>query len=451
MSIERPAGDRGKARLVERVVRAGGWTILGFGTNQFLRFAGNLILTRLLFPEAFGLMALVQAVMLGVALLSDVGIEQSIIQNKRGNAPGFLNTAWTVKVVRGVLIWVVLYLLASPIAAFYREPLLAELLPVVGLTAIISGLASTKIATADRDLGIGKATVIDVGSYALGLLVMVVWAWIDRSVWALVMGNIVGAAAKTVASHAWLDGVANRFAWEAESRTALLALGRWFFVSSALTYLGGEGIRLLIGHLLDVRVLAFFSLAIAMDQFPRQIVIQISGRVLFPAYSEVVRERPDTLVAVMEKSRVVQTLPYWLVCALLVYFGRGLMEFLYDDRYKDSGWMLQILALGSLVSSLVITYNGILWAKGMVRTSTWLLAIQLLIQIPAMVIGNYLGGAAGLVLALAVAGWMLYPVHAFVYARLALWQPKLDLPLIALSVLIAIPVLSGKGLFGPSG
>jgi O-antigen/teichoic acid export membrane protein len=430
---------------VQRVLRAGGWTMLGYGTNQLLRLAGNLILTRLLFPDAFGLMAIVQAVIVGVVMFSDVGIEQSIIHNKRGNEPAFVNTAWSVKVIRGVLMWLALWLLAAPLASFYGEPMLARLLPVAGLAAVISGFSSTKIASADRDLEIARTTLIGVGSYAFGLLVMIVWASIDRSIWSLVMGNIVGTAAQAIASHVWLDGIKNRFAWESKSLRSLRTFGQWIFVSSALTFLVGEGSRLLIAHFLDVRMLAFFSLALAMDQVPRQIIQQMTGRVLFPAYSEVVRERPEKLYAIVEKSRLLQIVPYWLVCVFLVYFGQSLMEILYDDRYHDSGWMLQIMALGSLVGGLAISYNGILWAKGMVRMSTVLLAIQLFIQVSAIVVGSYLGGARGLVLGWALTSWLLYPVYAFVYSRLSLWQPKLDLPLIAASFWIAFSVLGHTG------
>lgn len=446
MDIENLVSDQGKPTLVRRVLRTGSLSMFGFGTRQLLRLAGNLILTRLLFPEAFGMMAIVQAVMAGVALLSDVGIEQSIIQSSRGDVPAFVNTAWTMKVIRGATMWVVLCLLAYPTAALYGEPLLANLLPVVGLTAAIEGLASTKIAAADRNLAIGRTTLMDVGSYAFGLLVTVVWAWINRSIWSLVIGNIVGVAVKTIVSHFWLDGITNRFSWEPRSRRALLTLGRWFFVSSVLTFLGGQGSRLLIGKLLDVNMLAFFALAVAIDELPRQIVLQIGNRALFPAYSEVVRERPERLYAAIKRSRLILAVPYWLACVLLVYFGESLMGHMYDVRYKDSGWMLQILALGSLVSGLVMSYGGILWAKGMIRTSTVLLAIQLLIQTLAMVVGSRLGGAHGLVMGLAFSGWMLYPVHAIVYSRLSVLQLKIDLPLIAMSFVIAVSVLSNNGL-----
>src|SRR5713101_1716008 len=124
MNIGHTASAQLGPHLVQRVLRAGGWTVLGYGTSQLLLLAGNLILTRLLFPEAFGLMAIVLAVMVGVALLSDVGIEQSIIHNKRGNEPAFVNTAWSIKVIRGVLMWLALWLLADPLASLYGEPML---------------------------------------------------------------------------------------------------------------------------------------------------------------------------------------------------------------------------------------------------------------------------------------------------------------------------------------
>ncbi|MFN3500356.1 MAG: oligosaccharide flippase family protein, partial [Pannonibacter indicus] len=69
-------------------------SLAGTGGQQLLRLASNLALTRLLFPEAFGLMALIQTFMVGLQMFSDIGIRPSIIQNKRGEEADFLNTAW---------------------------------------------------------------------------------------------------------------------------------------------------------------------------------------------------------------------------------------------------------------------------------------------------------------------------------------------------------------------
>lgn len=83
-------------RLMARALRSTSWIVLGYGGSQAIRLASNLILTRLLFPEAFGLMALIQVVIVGLTLFSDVGIAPSIAQSKRGDDRDFLDTAWTI-------------------------------------------------------------------------------------------------------------------------------------------------------------------------------------------------------------------------------------------------------------------------------------------------------------------------------------------------------------------
>ena len=122
--------------LKKRAISSGIWVSAGYGLQQVLRFGSNLVLTRLLFPEAFGLMAIIQTVMIGLTMMSDIGIQPSIVQNKRGNEPIFLNTAWTIQVIQGLLIFLVVLVTAPFFAEFYHEPLLAHLLPVVGLSLI---------------------------------------------------------------------------------------------------------------------------------------------------------------------------------------------------------------------------------------------------------------------------------------------------------------------------
>ena len=79
-----------------------GWATGSFGLVQVLRFANNVILARLLSPPLFGLMLIVNSIKTGVELISDVGINQNIISNKAGHTPDFYDTAWTLKVIRGV-------------------------------------------------------------------------------------------------------------------------------------------------------------------------------------------------------------------------------------------------------------------------------------------------------------------------------------------------------------
>lgn len=424
--------------LRQRVLKSGSWTLVGYAVNQALRFGGNLILTRLLFPEAFGMMAIIQAVAYGVHMLTDVGVGPSIVQNKRGNEPIFLNTVWTVQIVRSFLVWVGLCALALPLAKFYGEPQFVSMFPVVGLAAFIIGFNSTKLYTAQRNLEAARVTQIEIGTYALGLLFTIFLAWLLQSVWALVWGGVVSAGLKMVASHVALHGIKNKFAWDRDTISHMRGFGRWILLSSGLTFLSVEGARLLIGAVLDMRQLALFTLASTLSLMFWQAMQQLAGSVFFPAYSEVHRSNPKNLTAVLYKARLTLILPSWGLAVIFVFFGSLIMGVLYDERYHGSGIMLEQLAAGSLAACVWGSYSGVLLALGKVASMTALTAIQVVCQFAMMFIGYHYGGSAGLVMGVAAANWIVYPVYAFVMHRNGLWQPKLDLILIAASVLIVV-------------
>src|SRR4051812_46444971 len=98
---------RADQALEAAAIRASFWTVVDYGSAMTLRVVNSVVLTRLLMPEAFGLMALVATLIAGVGLMSDVGLGVSVIQNRRGDDPVMLNTVWTLQVLRGAGILVV--------------------------------------------------------------------------------------------------------------------------------------------------------------------------------------------------------------------------------------------------------------------------------------------------------------------------------------------------------
>ncbi len=414
------------------------WVFAGEWTHYALRLGGNLILTRLLFPEAFGLMSLVQVFLMGLEMFSDIGIVPSIIQNKQGDDPEFLNTAWTIQVGRGFLLWIFSCLIALPAANFYKEPMLGQLLPISGTTALIAGFKSTKLATANRKLTLGKLTILELGTYALGLLATISWAWISPSVWALVGGGIVTVLVETILSHLLLEGAPNRFCWNQEAFRSLQQFGRWIFVSTALTFLAGQGDRLLLGRLMDVHFLGIYTIAITLARLVNQLIMKLGDKVLFPSYSEIFRERPEELRSVLRKTRLGLIGAAWSASLFLIVFGDKLIGLLYDDRYKAAGWMLQLLSIDTLVGILALTYDNVLLALGKSFLITIFLIFQIAIQTCAMIFGSQLAGQQGVILGLSFLGWMLYPLKAIFLRRISIWQPEVDIPVI----LVAIPVAS---------
>lgn len=423
--------------LRARVFKAGGYSALGYGATQLLRFASNLVLTRLLYPEAFGLMAIVGAVLVGVTMLSDVGVSQSIVRSANGTDTDFLNTAWTIQLAKGVVVALLMCLGARPLAAAYGQPLIAQLLPVMALVALISGFASTKVALANRNVDALRVTWIDVGSLALSLVVAMLLAYRDPSPWALVWGNVVGAIVKVAAGHALLHGPGNRLRWNRDAARQILSFGSWVLLSSSLTFLVGEGNKLIAAALMSVHLLALTSLAGTLNMTFSMAILYVASRVLFPAYAEMLRNNPERFARTVSRARLAQIVPIWLVAAALTLAGSQIVDLLYDDRYKDAGLILQMQAASILVGVLTNAYTGVLFAMGRVGLSAVLTGVQVLMQWLFMLIGNHWFGPVGVVAGNSLAGWLLYPVTVLMFGRLGLWFPRVDFAFLVGSVVVA--------------
>ncbi|MBK9118921.1 MAG: oligosaccharide flippase family protein [Phycisphaerales bacterium] len=417
-------------------IRGAAWTVVGYGASQVLRLGSNLILTRLLFPEAFGLMALVSVVLTGLQMFSDVGIGPSIIQNKRGEDPRFLNTAWTIQVFRGFALWIACSILAWPVALFYAEPQLLDLLPVAGLTAVIAGFNSPALALANRKLALGRLTLLELGTQIITLVVMVAWAWVWPTVWALLAGTLLGSVLKMAGTHVWLGGVRCRLEWDKEAFHSLITFGRWIFVTTILTFLGSQGDRLLLGKLLDVAFLGYFSIALMIRGTVYQVIQKVGTSVFFPVLSRIYRERPDEMDAKLAQVRLPQIVLGWTTWILLLIFGRQLIGILYDDRYLMVGEILVIAPLGSLLGILHVTYGSAILARGRSFIVAALQGLQVVLQLSSCYVGWVFGGALGAVWGLVVFNWLYYPISACFMWRMGLWQPRIDIPFVVLAAII---------------
>uniref|UniRef100_A0A832M4E0 Teichoic acid transporter n=1 Tax=Oscillatoriales cyanobacterium SpSt-402 TaxID=2282168 RepID=A0A832M4E0_9CYAN len=451
-SMNKPTDESGNSQppsLKKRVIRGSVWTLGGHIISQVIRLGSNLIVSRLLFPEAFGLMALVYTFLSGLEMLSDLGIGPSVIQSKRGDDPKFLNTAWVLSIGRGFVLWIASCIIAYPVSRFYNEPILLYMLPVAGLGTLALSFQSTKLTTTNRALELSRLTIIDLVGQVAGVSAMVVAAWFayvtkapqDIAVWALLVGTLIGAVVRVLMSHFFLKGVNNRFEWDHSAFQEVQRFGRWIFVSTLLTFFALQGNNLIIPRLLGVGFLGIFSFATNLANTASSILGIVGSRVLYPSYAELARDRPERLYPVLKRTRLVLNGMNWGICLIFIFFGKALIQLMYDARYADAGWMLQILALGSLVTMIGSTYTNVLLAQGQTFMMSALMGAQVFVQFACMFIGYYLGGEQGVVIGIAAMGWALYPFQAICFAKLKIWQPEVDLPAIALASGMAVLVL----------
>ncbi|MFN4128360.1 MAG: oligosaccharide flippase family protein [Paracoccaceae bacterium] len=427
--------------LTARILRGAALLVGSFGLSQVLRLLSNLVLTRLLFPEAFGLMGLVTVFLIGMVMFSDVGIGQAIARSPRGDDKDFLDTAWTLQILRGALLFLVGLALANPVAAFYGEPVLAGMLALASVQLLAMGFMPTKRDTANRHLRLGRLTLLDLAVQVLSLVIMVALAFWLRSVWALVLGSIAGTVLQILFTVFFLPGPGNRLRLERAALQELVHFGKWIFLSTICGFLLSQGDKLILGKFLPLDAFGIYNIGFFLGSFPAMLGTLAISRLLIPIY----RERPpgesrDNFLK-LRKMRILVSGGLMAVTAVAAFLGPWFVSFLYDGRYHDAGVVVTLVACIQIATIIGLTYDNVALAAGDSRRFFVLMAIRTILLIAGLYFGVQMAGLPGALIGQGLAMLASYPALVWLVRRLGAWDPLHDGGFAALGVLIAVPAI----------
>ncbi len=406
--------------LKKLAIRGAIWTIICFGGIQILRFGNNLILTRLLKPEYFGLMALVTTLRVGLELFSDIGIAQNIINSKRGDDPVFLNTAWTLQVIRGVVIWLICLLLSFPAAKFYNDERLVLLIPIAIFFSVIDGFSSTSVHSLHRRMELGKLSLYELALQACYLSTLCILVWFYPSIWTLAIGSVIGPIYKLVSSYWLIPKYTNRFTWEPAAVKEILSFGKWMFIASTLMFAAEQADRLVLAKILSFKMLGVYTVAYTLASIPREVIKQLSYKVIFPTISQQADLPRAILREKILRQRWLILLGTAIVLAFLTTIGDFLVALLYDKRYADATWMMPILCSGIWFSLLFYTISPALLAISKPLYSAQSNFARFGVIILGVPLAYYNFGTLGSIIVIAFSDLPLYIVNLY-----GLWQEKL--------------------------
>jgi O-antigen/teichoic acid export membrane protein len=357
-------GTAPQRSLKSLVFRGATWTLAGYAANNLLRLASSMVLSRLLFPEAFGLASLIAVYINALQMFSDIGIGTNIVRSPRSKDPEFLDTAWTVQALRGLVLWGCSVLMAWPVAAVYGQPALVWMIPAAGFSAAVQGLNSAAMSTCTRDLLLGRVVQLEVTVQAVTLAASVAFARVYPSVWALIFGNTVGSLVRLAMSHRFLPGHRHRFRWDPAAVHEVFTFGRWVFLSTLITFFAMTSDRLLLGKLITMKQLGVYALAQTLAMVPREVCDRLANLLAFPVITRVWREPGGRGREKATAVRGVLLLFASLACAPLIGVAQPVVDLVYDPRYHDAGRFLAVMAFGSWLQAVSSSYGIVLLAVG---------------------------------------------------------------------------------------
>ena len=384
-------------RAPGRILRGSFFELSAHGVQQVVRLGSNLITTRLLFPAAFGESSIVWALSTALLMFSDVALLPCIIQSKRGDDPDFLNTAFTVQVLRGVALGIIMILMARPVAWFYHDAALRPLVELGSLQLICNAFHSTKMYSLRRWLRLGWVNAFDTAQMGVTIATTIVLALVYRQAWTLVLGTVIGTFVFTMVSHLLPVPYRNRFRWEKAALQEIQAFGRWVLGSSVATFIGGQADRIMLGRFLGSAWLGVYGVAITLSDGIGAAITRIINSVMFPVLTEAGRETGSNLSELYYRLRTRLDLLSMGVTGVMAGAGGWFVRLLWDARYADAAWMLQIVCVRMGVSALVSSGEICLFALGHTRYVFQRSVSRLLATLVLVPGGWYLGGVKGLI------------------------------------------------------
>jgi O-antigen/teichoic acid export membrane protein len=441
------------ASVRKKIVVAGFWVILIFGLSQLVRLGSNLIATRLLVPEMFGVMALVNVVIVGIEMFSDLGLWAYVVRQKNPEDPHMLNVVWTMQVVRGWIMFSCITILAASLMVIdkyypsilhgiYTDTRLPLMIFLAGISSAVSGYKSMASPILSRKLNLGKLELAELAAQTTGASVMLAWIWFYPSIWALVSAGIITTVTITTLSYA-LFPYRHRFAWDKIIVNEVFNFGKWIVIASILTYLSMQGDRLFLASAITARELGIYSIAFMLAGAIATVTHTLVVKIFFPVLTTVVNENRHMLKQRYYQIRAYLDFSVFFAVGLLVSLAPLIIDILYDDRYKEAGWMLQILSFSVIGSTLSILSLECLSALAITKVNMWVMAARSIGIFVGLPVAYHLFGLHGAIWAISLNIWLSLPIVYWSLAKNDIFSWFNEIKLLPM---IAVGYTLGRGL-----
>jgi lipopolysaccharide exporter len=348
--------------LKARVFRGGVWLGAGSLTEQTFRFTRNMILTRLLAPEAFGIMAIIQSTTSVIQCLTEVGVKEGLIQNPNGDKEEYIGAAWWVAFVRSLSIYAMLFAAAPFAAHFYGNPELRGLLRVATLGMIFEGAISTKAYVALKHMNFRRWAIVNNGGAICGVLTALGLSYFIRDVWALVAGLCVESVGRCVLSYIVCPYLPP-LRWQGKAMRDLLHFSRGVFGMPLLNFIFMRADVFVLGKLYSPTDLGLYAMAIYLVQTPTVFIVNVLAQTLMPTFSHVQedRERVNRILLQVTSAVFVLGMP---ALVFLIFNGHSLLTLVYGQRYGAASAAMIVAAGIALLNTANNQITTVFYSKG---------------------------------------------------------------------------------------
>lgn len=388
------------------------WSVLTRLGVKSLGFVSLLILARLLFPEDFGLIALTMTMVAFFEIFSRFGFDINIIQ-KDSVTDKTLNSAWTCKIILGLIISYGLIVSSEFIAIFFNEHRLDMLITVAAGIPVLKSLENIGFVLYRKELNLRKEFNLEIISKIVSFCALVSAGFILRSYWALLIGIYVNTVFRVYLSfsmHTYRPSI------ELSEAKELFNFSKWLLFNNLLIFFNHKVTELILGNKTDSSEVGFYSMSYEISNLPTSELVFPLSRAIFPGYSLVKSDDKKLKTMFLDFTRVVVffTAP---ISFGLIAVASDAVDILLGEKWQPIAGVIVFLSLYGFTRSCVQNIGNVFIAKGKPYVPVYISIFRLFLIIPALLYFVPLEGAKGAAFALCAVSFVTLPVSYFICAR----------------------------------
>jgi O-antigen/teichoic acid export membrane protein len=426
--------------LQAKVFRGGAWLGGGSFAEQVVRFGRNMLLARILAPEAFGTMAIILSACSAIQSFTDLGIREAVIQSPKGGEPQYIEAAWWLALFRALAIYTFFFLAAPLLSQFYGDSELAGLLRVAALAVLFEGASSPKAYVAIKEMNFKKFAAIQHGGGILGVLITIVLSFVVRDVWALVIGYCSEGLFRCLLSYVLCPFVPG-LRWDKTAGGELFGFSKSLLGLSFLNFIFMRTDIFVLGKLFSAAELGIYALAIYLVQTPTTFLMNLLGQTLLPTHAQIQAdtERMNRILLQVTSLIILLGLP---ALGFVFFCGDSLLTIAYGEPYSAAVVPLVVASFVSLINVANGQITIAFYAKGLPQlhrySVTLMAATMIALTYPLAKLLGVAGGQVACLIAVIV-GFSFQLVRIRRLTGLDLTRP---IKMFALSTAVTIGVVT---------
>jgi teichuronic acid exporter len=314
--------------------------------NLLSDFLISVFLARILGPSEFGLIAMVAVFIALLQPFTDAGLGSALLR-KKDATPEDYNTVFWSNLGLSSAAYAVVFIGAPLVAQFYKEPLLTDIIRVLGITLVLNSLNVVQNIRLTKLLDFRtislRSLVSNILSGAIGLYL----AYRGWSYWALVVRQLLNAIITNVlywAARTWFPS----FTFSTASFKDFFGFGSKLLLSSLLDTGFRNIYPLLIGKFYSASALGFYNRAANLKDIPQTLVSQVTGRVSYPVLIEL-QDDPPRLAQAYRRLMQVVSFAYFPLLMGLMGLSKSIVLVLLTDKWASAIPLLQGLTFVGLL------------------------------------------------------------------------------------------------------